>query len=118
VKAKLVAFGRIEIDGETFRKDVVVDGGKIRKRDKGPSKAVNPRKWAHTPLTAAEDIPWGGKRLIVGTGAHGELPIWDDVRREAARRGIEIVAMPTEEACELVKDLDAKDVHAIFHVTC
>ncbi len=117
MKAKLVSFGHLEIDGEMYRKDVVVDGGKIRKRDKGPSKELH-HKWGHTPLTAAEDIPWGGRTLIIGTGAHGDLPIWDDVRAEAARRGIEIVAMPTEEACKLVKDLDADDVHAIFHVTC
>ncbi len=117
MKAKLVSFGHLEIDGEMYRKDVVVDGGKIRKRDKGPSKELH-QGWGHTPLTAAEDIPWGGKTLIIGTGAHGDLPIWDDVRAEAARRGIEIVAMPTEEACKLVKDLDADDVHAIFHVTC
>jgi hypothetical protein len=118
VKARLVSFGHLEIDGQAYRKDVVVDGGKIRKRDKGPSKAINPRKWGHTPLTAAEEIPWGGKRLIIGTGAHGELPIWDDVRDEASRRGIEIEALPTEEACKLVADLDADDVYAILHVTC
>ena len=118
MKAKLVSFGHIEIDGVSYRKDVVVDGGAIRKRDKGPSKERYGKKWGHTPLTAAEEIPWGGKRLIIGTGAHGELPIWPDVREEAARRGIEIEALPTEEACELLKDLDAGEVHAIFHVTC
>jgi hypothetical protein len=59
-----------------YRKDVVVDGGKIRKRDKGPSQERYAKKWGHTPLTAAEEIPWGGKRLIIGTGAHGDLPIW------------------------------------------
>jgi hypothetical protein len=117
VKARLVSFGHLEIEGEMYRKDVVVDGGKIRKRDKGPSKEIYQRS-GHTPLTAAEEIPWGGKRLIVVTGAHGQLPIWPDVRAEAARRGIEIVALPTEEACKLVKDLDASDVYAIFHVTC
>jgi hypothetical protein len=118
VKARLVSFGHLEINGEMYRKDVVVDGGKIRKRDKGPSKALNPHKWGHTPLTAAEEIPWGGKRLIIGTGAHGDLPIWPDVREEAARRGIEIEALPTVEACKLLKDLDADEVYAIFHVTC
>lgn len=117
MQAKLVSFGHLEIEGEMYFKDVVVDGGKIRKRDKGPSKELH-RKSGHTPLTAAERIPWGGKKLIIGTGAHGDLPIWPDIREEAARRGIEIVAMPTEEACGLVKDLDAADVHAIFHVTC
>jgi hypothetical protein len=117
VKAKLVSFGHLEIDGVMYHKDVVVDAGKIRKRDKGPSKELH-HKWGHTPLTAAEEIPWGGKKLIIGTGAHGELPISPDVREEAARRGIEIEALPTEEACELVKDLDADEVYAIFHVTC
>lgn len=117
MKAKLVSFGHIEIDGEMYRKDVVVDGGRIRKRDKAPSKALH-RKWGHTPLTAAEEIPWGGKRLIVGTGAKGQLPIWPDVREEAARRGIELVALPTADACKLLKDLDAAEVHAILHVTC
>jgi hypothetical protein len=118
MKARLVSFGHLEIEGETYRKDVVVDGGKIRKRDKGPSKELNPNKWRHTPLTAAEKIPWGGKRLVVGTGAYGELPIWPDLQAEADRRGIAIEALPTEEACRLVEDVDAKDVYAIFHVTC
>jgi hypothetical protein len=117
MNARLVSFGHLEIEGEMYRKDVVVDGGTIRKRDKAPSKALN-NKWGHTPLTAAEEIPWGGQRLIIGTGAHGDLPIWPDVREEAVRRGIEIVALPTEEACKLVKDLDADDVYAVFHVTC
>jgi hypothetical protein len=117
MKAKLVSFGHLEIEGEMYAKDVVVDGGKIRKRDKAPSKALH-HKWGHTPLTAAEEIPWGGKRLIIGTGAHGELPIWPDVREEAARRGIEIEALPTEEACELLKGLKAGEVYAILHVTC
>jgi hypothetical protein len=117
VKAKLVSFGHLEIDGVMYVKDVVLDGGKIRKRDKAPSKALH-HKWGHTPLTAAEEIPWGGKRLIVGTGAHGDLPIWPDVREEAARRGIEIEALPTEKACKLLKGLDADEVYAILHVTC
>ena len=118
MKAKLVSFGHLEIDGVMYVKDVVLDGGKIRKRDKAPSKALNPKKWSHTPLTAAEEIPWGGKRLIIGTGAHGDLPIWPDVREEAARRGIQIQALPTEEACKLLKGLDADEVYAILHVTC
>jgi hypothetical protein len=39
VKAELVEFGRLEIEGEGYNKDVVIDGGRIRRRDKGPSKA-------------------------------------------------------------------------------
>jgi hypothetical protein len=72
----------------------------------------------HTPLTAAEEIPWGGKRLIVGTGAKGQLPIAPELREEAERRGITIEALPTSEACRLLADLDPDDVYAILHVTC
>jgi hypothetical protein len=117
MKAELVEFGKLEIEGERYHKDVVIDGGKIRKRDKGPSKALAGRS-GHTPLTAAEEIPWGGKRLIVGTGAKGQLPISPDVREEAARRGIAIEALPTRDACRLLADLEPADVYAILHITC
>lgn len=117
VKAELVAFGELEIEGVTYRRDVVIDGGRIQKRDKGPSKAL-PHKGRHTPLTAAEVIPWGGRRLIIGTGAKGQLPISADLRAEAERRGVAIESLPTSEACELLADLDEADVHAILHLTC
>ena len=117
MKARLVEFGELEIEGERYHKDVVIDGGRIQKRDKGPSKAL-PHKGAHTPLTAAEVIPWGGTRLIIGTGAKGQLPIAQEVAEEAARRGIAIEAMPTADARRLLADIDAADVYAILHVTC
>jgi hypothetical protein len=117
MKAELVEFGRLEIEGERYNRDVVIEAGRIRKRDKGPSKAL-PHRGRHTPLTAAEEIPWGGKRLIVGTGAKGQLPIAAELRAEAERRGIEIDACPTIEACRLLADVDPADVYAILHVTC
>ncbi len=117
MKAELVAFGELKIEGERYHRDVVIEGGRIRKRDKGPSKALQIRS-RHTPLTAAEQIPWGGKRLIVGTGAKGQLPIAPELLAEAKRRGIAIEALPTSEACRLLADLDSDDVYAILHVTC
>jgi hypothetical protein len=117
MKAELVAFGELELEGRSYHKDVVIDAGRISKRDKGPSKALMTRG-RHTPLTVAEEIPWGGKRLIIGTGAKGQLPIAPELRDEAARRGIVIEALPTREACRLLADMDAADVYAILHVTC
>lgn len=35
---------------------------------------------------SAEGIPWGGGRLIVGTGAEGGLPIVPELYAEAAGR--------------------------------
>jgi hypothetical protein len=117
MKARLVAFGQVEVEGERYDRDLVIEGGRIGKRHKGPSKPLRGR-FGHTPLTAAEEIPWGGKRLIVGTGANGRLPIAPDVYAEARRRGVEIEAVPTREACKLLAELDSKDVYAILHVTC
>ena len=87
VKAQLVAFGDLRIEGEQYERDVVIDAGRIRRRRKGPSKARR-GEFGHTPLTSAEDIPWGGRRLIVGTGADAALPITPDVYAEADRRGV------------------------------
>ena len=117
MKAELVAFGDLRINGERYERDVVIDAGKVRRRRKGPSKARR-GEFGHTPLTSLEDIPWGGRRIIVGTGADGALPIAPDVYAEAERRGIRIEALPTRDACRLLANLDATEVHAVLHVTC
>jgi hypothetical protein len=117
VKAKLVRFGEVLIEGQRYDHDVVIDAGRIRRRRKGPSKKLR-EQYSHTPLSAGEDIAWGGQRLIVGTGDEGSLPVAPDVYAEAKRRGIEIVALPTRDACRLLADLDREDVYAVLHVTC
>ena len=117
MKAQLVAFGSIEIDGLRYEHDVVIDQGQVRKRSKKSSKPYRAR-YGHTPLSANEEIPWGGSRLIVGTGAYGSLPITPEVDQEASDRGVELVALPTADACGLIADLGRHLVNAILHVTC
>jgi hypothetical protein len=115
--AKVISFGVVEIGGERFTHDVVVEGDQVRKRKKGPSK-VHKARYGHTPLSADEAIPWSSARLIIGTGISGQLPVMDEVYREAARRGVEIVALPTAEACALLEQEGERDTAAILHVTC
>ena len=55
---------------------------------------------------------------VAETGADGLLPIMDEVYAVAARRGVEIVALPTEAACSLIADLEPRDVNAVLHITC
>jgi len=117
MKARLVKFGEVEVEGKRYTHDVVIDGGKVRKRKKGPSKQFR-EKFGHTPLSAGEEIPWGGKRLIVGTGAHGALPVMDEVLAEAKRRDIEVVAAPTVEAVKQLEDGKKGQANAILHCTC
>jgi hypothetical protein len=115
--AKLISFGLIEIDGRRFDHDVVIEAGHVRRRKKKPSKAFRNRS-GHTPLSADENIPWSASRLIVGTGASGQLPIMPELYQEAQRRGVEVVAVPTEEACGLLSDVGPRDAAAVIHVTC
>ncbi len=115
--ARLIAFGQIEIDGRRFDHDVVVENGRVRRRKKGPSKPYRDR-YGHTPLSPDESIPWTSRRLIVGTGAGGQLPVMPELGREAERRGVEIVELPTAEACELLAKVKKGSAAAVLHVTC
>lgn len=117
MKARLISFGVIEVAGRTYEHDVVIDRGRVGKRRKKPSQAYRDQ-YGHTPLSAGEDIPWSGGRLIIGTGASGQLPVMDEVLREAASRGVTVVARPTRDACRLLADLRDDEVCAILHVTC
>jgi hypothetical protein len=117
MEVRFLGFGSIEVEGREYGHDIVIDRGAVRKRSKKPSKPYR-NTFGHTPLSGAEEIPWGGPRLIIGTGAHGALPIMPEVMEEAARRHIELVAVPTEQACGLISDLNPQDVRAVLHVTC
>ena len=117
MKARLIRFGEIEVEGKVYTHDVVIDRGKVRKRKKGPSKKFRDQ-FGHTPLSVGEDIPWGGNRLMVGTGAQGALPVMEEVVAEAKRRGVEIVTAPTSEVCKLLEDVKKGQAYAILHCTC
>ena len=110
------AFGSIRIDGVEYEHDVVIARGRVRKRKKRPSKPFRDA-FGHTPLSVEEDIPWECRRLVVGTGASGALPVMDEVTAEAARREVTLVTVPTPEAIRMLED-DPEDTNAILHVTC
>ncbi|HMC09556.1 MAG TPA: MTH938/NDUFAF3 family protein [Actinomycetota bacterium] len=109
-------FGFIRIDGVTYEHDVVIDRGEIRGRKKKGSKPFRDA-FGHTPLSVEEKIPWKCRRLVIGTGANGALPVMDEVKREAERRNVELLSLPTPKAIEALKK-KAKDTNAVLHVTC
>jgi hypothetical protein len=110
------SFGSLRIDGSTYEHDVVIDRGKIRKRQKKPSKKFR-EDFGHTPLSAEEEIPWKCLRLVVGTGAHGRLPVMKEVQREAERHRVKLLILPTIQAIEVLQRAP-DDTNAILHVTC
>jgi hypothetical protein len=110
------SFGSIQVDGVTYDHDLIIDRGKIRKRKKAGSRKFRDA-YGHSPLSVAEDIPWRCRRLVIGTGADGALPVMQDVRDEARRREIDPVVLPTAEAISEPARASA-GTNAILHLTC
>lgn len=108
-------FGSIRVDGVVYERDVVIDHGRVRPRHKGPSKRYRDG-FGHTPLSADERIPWECRRLVIGTGADGALPVMDEVLAEGRRRGVAVEVLTTPKA--IARLSGAEDVNAILHVTC
>jgi len=109
------SFGSIRIDGITYNHDVVIDRDDVRKRKKKPSKEFR-EAFGHTPLSIKEEIPWKCRMLVIGTGT-GNLPVMDEVKREAKRRGIKLLILPTAEAIAELKAHPDR-ANAVLHVTC
>ena len=110
------SFGSIQIDGVIYEHDLVIDRGEIRKRKKKASKEYR-AAYGHTPLSIKEDIPWRCRRLVVGTGIDGALPVMSGVRHEAKLHEVELLILPTSEAIAILNG-SGKDTNAILHVTC
>jgi len=109
------SFGSIRIDGVTHEYDVVIDRGEVHKRKKKLSKKFRDA-FGHTPLSIEEKIPWKCHRLVIGTGT-GALPVMKEVKREAKRRKIKLLILPTGEAIEELKQRP-DEANAVLHVTC
>ncbi len=109
-------YGSLKIDGERYRKDVILDRGELRKRKKKPSRAFR-EEFGHTPVSLLEEIPWECKRLVIGTGLYGRLPVMPQVLDEGHRRGVEVIVCTTPEALHLLQQ-GAGDTNAILHVSC
>jgi len=110
------SFGSVRAGGVTYDHDLIIDRGKVRKRKKAPSRKFR-GAYGHTPLSAEEDIPWRCRRLVIGTGAEGALPVMQEVRDEARRRKIDLIILPTAQAIGMLTQT-TKDTNAILHLTC
>lgn len=114
MKIEQYDFGVVVIDGEEYTHDLVIDHGKIAKRKKKQSKPQK-EKFGHTPLTAAENIPWECKKLIIGTGMYGSLPVTKEIKQEAKKHKVKLDTMKTPKALEHIND---PDTNLILHLTC
>jgi hypothetical protein len=105
-------FGRVLVDGEEHRRDVIVL----------PNRVVGGwwRRNGHALVLEdlAEVIDELPERLVVGTGASGQLKPDPGAIEGLRARGIEVDAVPTGEAVRLFAQLDPTRTAAALHLTC
>ena len=105
-------FGRVLVDGDEQTKDVIVL----------PERVLTNwwRAEGHGLVLAdldevLEELP---AHLIVGTGAYGRLGPDPKTLDELRVRGVEVEALPTEEAVRRYAELDPGRTAAALHLTC
>lgn len=106
-------FGKIVIDGRKYGKDVIVTPkGEVKEwwRVKGHEVCVKDLE----PIEGEEfDV------LIIGTGYFGVVKVLSEVEEWAKKRGVELVAVPTKEACKVYNEVSGKRrAVAALHLTC
>ncbi len=114
MKIKKLSFGSINIDGKNYFKDIVIHKGKIKKRKKKESKKFR-SLFGHTPLSILENIPWDCKKLIIGTGHSSALPVMNEVKEKAKKKGVELVLKSTPDA---ILYINKKNTNLILHLAC
>ncbi len=106
-------FGQIVIDGRTYRQDLLIVEGQI--------KSDWWRQEAHLLQAAdlVEVLVAAPEVLVVGMGQPGRMQVDKEVSHYLKEKGIELIAVPTAEACRLINALAGKRrVAAALHLTC
>jgi hypothetical protein len=105
-------FGRVTIDGREETRDVIVL----------PDRVVRGwwRKEGHGLVLedldeVLDELP---ERLLVGTGAYGQLRPHPDTLEALQARGVDVEVLPTTEAVRRYAELDPRKTAAALHLTC
>jgi hypothetical protein len=110
---KSYEFGRIRIDGDVYREDVIIFSDHVQSnwwRQDGHSLVLAD---LDTVLDENPDI------LIVGCGAHGRMEVPDSTRHNLSQQGIQVQVHRTAEAVEQYNRIrEERDVVAALHLTC
>jgi hypothetical protein len=105
-------FGHVVVDGAEQTRDVIVlpdrvltnwrraDGHQLGLGDLG---------------RVIDELP---ERLVVGTGAYGRMRPEPEALRELGEKGIEVEALPTDQAVRRYGELDPRRTAAALHLTC
>jgi hypothetical protein len=106
-------FGQVTIDGKRYHKDVIILPDRIIDgwwRERGHYLQVK---------DLDEIIKEEPEILVIGQGAYSRMQVSDEVHRFLAGREIELIALPSKEACEKYNELNqATRTAAAIHLTC
>jgi hypothetical protein len=106
------SFGQLVVDGEEATNDVIVLPGRVVhnwwRRD-GHALVLDDLR------EVLDELP---PRLIVGTGAYGRMRPDPGAVADLRDRGVEVEALPTDEAVRRYGELDPAGAAAALHLTC
>ena len=105
-------FGRVLVDGRELTRDVIVL----------PERVI-PNWWrreGHALVLedlagVLDELPG---RLVVGTGAAGQMRPDPGALAELRRRGVDVEVLPTDRAVDRYAELDPSTAAAALHLTC
>ena len=105
-------FGRLTVDGEEETRDVIVLPERVVRnwwRREGHALVLD-------DLDAVlDELP---ARLIIGTGAQGQMKPDPATLAQLRERGIEVDVLPTDEAVQRYGTLNPAETAAALHLTC
>jgi hypothetical protein len=105
-------FGRVLVDGELQREDVIVLPGRVVA---GWRRREGHRLVLEDLDDVLDELP---ARLVVGTGAYGRVEPDPAALEALRRRGIEVDTLPTADAVRLYAELEPTRTAAALHLTC
>jgi hypothetical protein len=105
-------FGHVVVDGNEQTRDLIVLPDRVLTnwwRADGHRLALVDLE------DVVDELP---ERLLVGTGAHGRMRPDPEALNELRQRGVEVEALPTDEAVRRYGELDPRRTAAALHLTC
>jgi hypothetical protein len=112
-KIESYRFGHVVVDGESHDRDLIVlPHGTLGGWWRREGHVLHPDD-LEAVFEAAPEV------LVVGQGAYGRMAVARETERALDEAQIELVAQPTEKACQTYNQLRAeRAVAAALHLTC
>ena len=105
-------FGRVLVDGEEHRRDLIILPGRLVRnwwRQEGHALVLEDLE------EVLNELP---ERLIVGTGASAQMRPDPGTLDALRRRGVDVEVAPTEAAVRRFADADPASTALALHLTC